>query len=373
MKKIHFLYLFSVLLLIGLIASKYHCGYGFTALAGIADAPSDRFIDELKEIPLYKRIGSGGYDGQFYLQIAIDPTLKNTQLAETLDNPEYRSRRILLPALAHCLGAGTPAYIVAIYCMLNVFCWFATAVLLLHWLPPTSLKSFAKWFACMFSMGALESVRYSLTDLPSMMFILGALYFIERNRQSLSAAFLSAAVLTKETSLLALGHYLNPQTAIEPKAIAHFVLRGLLILLPLGIWAIYVSSVFENNQGFSAVLAMPVVSMITEGFNAINAIVGGNWDSRYTFRLIAILGLSYQFYYLLKNRQPENRVWRIGCIFGCLFLFLGTKVWWGYWAACRAVLPMTFAFNILYDNERHYWPIFIAVNFTLLDGIMRYY
>jgi hypothetical protein len=47
-----------------------------------------------------------GYDGQFYAQIALDPTLQNPDLERALDSPHYRARRIGLPALAALFGLG---------------------------------------------------------------------------------------------------------------------------------------------------------------------------------------------------------------------------------------------------------------------------
>jgi hypothetical protein len=49
---------------------------------------------------------SGGYDGQFYRILAHDP-LDRKEYWSYLDNPRYRSRRILIPAVAAVLGGGS--------------------------------------------------------------------------------------------------------------------------------------------------------------------------------------------------------------------------------------------------------------------------
>ncbi len=49
---------------------------------------------------------STGYDGQFYRDMAHDPLLRKGY-AKYLDEPGYRYRRILIPAIAAVLGAGS--------------------------------------------------------------------------------------------------------------------------------------------------------------------------------------------------------------------------------------------------------------------------
>src|SRR5262249_9235466 len=50
---------------------------------------------------------SGGYDGQFYYRLALDPfTSKRTDFGVTLDIPSYRHQRILYPFMAWALSAG---------------------------------------------------------------------------------------------------------------------------------------------------------------------------------------------------------------------------------------------------------------------------
>ena len=50
----------------------------------------------------------------------------------------------------------------------------------------------------------------------------------------------------------------------------------------------------------------------------------------------------------------------------------GSWVWSGYWAACRAVLPMTLAFNLLLPAGRGFWIWWIAGNLALFHGVWRF-
>jgi len=75
---------------------------------------------------------------------------------------------------------------------------------------------------------------------------------------------------------------------------------------------------------------------------------------------------------LWRSPLPTAPWWRIGAVYSILFLFLSSWVWSGYWAACRAVLPMTVAFNLLLPPGRWFWSWWILGNITLLHGVWRF-
>ena len=64
-----------------------------------------------------------GYDGQFYAQVALDPSLGDPALPRALDNAAYRARRIGLPVLAWAAGLGRPAWVLQAYVLLNAVFW----------------------------------------------------------------------------------------------------------------------------------------------------------------------------------------------------------------------------------------------------------
>jgi hypothetical protein len=98
----------------------------------------------------------------------------------------------------------------------------------------------------------------------------------------------------------------------------------------------------------------------------------GNLDSRYSFSLIAIAGLTTQAWVLWRNPLPQSPWWRIGTAYSLLLIFLSPWVWSGYWAACRAVLPMTIAFNLLLPVTRAFWPLWFLGNLTMLHAVWRF-
>src|SRR5476649_2445749 len=90
-----------------------------------------------------------GYDGQFYAQIALDPTFRRPDLPGALDNPGFRGQRIFLPAIAHVLGLGRPKAVLFIYAALNLAFWYALLAALVRQLPAASTRSFLVLFAIM--------------------------------------------------------------------------------------------------------------------------------------------------------------------------------------------------------------------------------
>lgn len=322
-------------------------------------------------VPVVTR--SAGYDGQFYAQVALDPLLHDSNLATALDAPAYRARRILVPATAALLGSGNPWWTIQIYALLNVCCWFAFAWLLKNELTIADWTSFARWFGCVFSMGVLESVRQSLVDLPALLLLVLAVRANGRNSVKPTTLWLALGNLTKESSILAAAAL----AAYRPLPL--FLRRASLYVavaaLPALLWWVYVSRHFPSNSinssGFGN-FTWPLFGLINEIILSTRAILSGNFDSRYTFALVSIAGFIIQSTVLWLYPRPDTPWWRIGAAYSLLLLVLGPWVWSGYWAVCRAVLPLTIAFNLLLPASRAFWPLWICGNLSLLHAVWRF-
>jgi len=72
-------YLVTCLGFFGLIAHKFDSQTGLTALLGFGESWEAARVEALgEEAPDYfVKADSGGYDGQFYALIALDPTLQD--------------------------------------------------------------------------------------------------------------------------------------------------------------------------------------------------------------------------------------------------------------------------------------------------------
>lgn len=356
-----------------LVLSKFSPQTGFTSLIRFGETWQERRLSALQDLPVAAVPDSGGYDGQFYAQIALDPLLCDPTLPMALDAPSYRARRILVPATAAMTGLGNPWWTLQAYALLNAFCWFALGWLLYRQIEPDGGHAFARWAGCMFGLGVLDSVRQSLVDLPALLLlVLATTAYTKAQRSTGPTLWLALANLTKETSLLA------TSALLADKPLGPFPWRrtgiALLAALPLALWSLYVQQRFASAPGSDGLgnFTWPLFGLLTQAKYSVREVSLGNLDSRYTFSLIGILGLGTQAWTLWRCPHPQSPWWRIGAAYSVLLIFLGPWVWSGYWAACRAVLPMTIAFNLLLPATRSFWPLWILGNLTMLHAVWRF-
>jgi hypothetical protein len=358
----------TLLLFVALLASKFDRVSGFTSLLHFGEPWATRRLPVAQALPIAVKPSSTGYDGQFYAQIALSPSLRDPSLSGSLDAPAYRSRRILMPFLAHCAGFGRPWLILNTFALLNVACWFAFAWLLWREISDSS-TGYARWLACVLALGVLDSVRQSLVDLPALFLLLVAVRESRADRPRRTAVALALGNLTKETTLLASVALLS-----WPRPSPTRLLALLASAMPFALWAVYVALRFPGTPittGFGN-FTWPLVGAAGQLATSFRELLSGNLDSRHLFTPLAIVGMAIQVVFLWRFRAFANPWWRIGAAYSLLLLFLGPWVWSGYWAACRAALPLTLAFNLLLPAGRFFWPLLILGNLTVLHGVWRF-
>lgn len=367
-------YWLAAALFVALVLAKFSPQTGFTSLIRFGETWQERRLSVLQTLPVATAPGSNGYDGQFYAQIALDPLLRGPELQTALDAPTYRARRILAPATAALTGLGNPWWTLQSYALLNVFCWLSLGWLLYRQIDSGCGHAFARWAGCMFSLGVLDSARQSLVDLPALLLLALATTAYTKNQQSpRSSIWLALSNLAKETSLLGTiallaDRFLRP-FSWRRTGIALFATAG-----PLALWSLYVDQRLASmpaSDGWGN-FTWPLLGLLTQAQHSLREVSLGNLDSRYTFSLIGIVGLGTQAWFLWRSPQPQSPWWRIGSAYSILLIFISPWVWSGYWAACRAVLPMTIAFNLLLPATRGFWPLWILGNLTMLHGVWRF-
>jgi len=357
-----------------LIASKFSPQTGFTSLIRFGETWESRRSNALDGLPVATVPDSSGYDGQFYAQVALDPLLHDPETSAALDVPAYRARRILVPAAAAITGMGYPWATLQIYALLNAACWLVLAWLIRRTISGDDWTTFARWTGCMFGMGALESVRQSLVDLPAVLLLTLAILAPDRTRSDRSTVWLALANLAKESSLLG-SFALRLESLRWPFLTRKQALSLILATAPLLAWTIYVGSRLPSTTGTSGIgnFTWPLLGIALQIKTCLSEIALGNWDGRFTMGLLAIIGLVTQALVLGLTPNMNSSWWRVGMAYALLLPFLSPWVWSGYWAASRALLPMTIAFNLLLPgNTRAFWPLWIIGNATLLHAIWRF-
>ena len=167
-----------------MVGLRWDARTGWTELLRFAgNTPGLTELPALQGLPVARMRANGGYDGQFYAQLALYPSLREPALKKTIDDPGYRARRIFLPWMAALLGGGDAWRTLQVFALLNVACWFVLAALLWRWLPPDNWRNVAMWTALLFGVGVIDSVRYSLTDLPALLLLAVAVRASELGRR----------------------------------------------------------------------------------------------------------------------------------------------------------------------------------------------
>ena len=362
--------LFVLLFLLPLFhaARSFDRETGFTSLIFFGPAFDAQALDEVRNVP-HPLVGEVGYDGQFYAQISIDPTLRHPRLGSALDNPRYRSVRILLPALAHALGLGRPAGVLNAYALLNLAFFALLLQGFARFLKPRTVGHFLCIAAAVWSTGAVASVERSLTDLPS-----ATLAFWAAGLAGTAAAFpvFAAAILCRESTVISLFSVAWPRRFEKTESI-RAAAGGLLALLPIAVWSLYVARVFGDRGTMTpGSLGWPFVGLATH-LRSSCATLWNAPDRLSLFTLLSTLSLLAQAAYLLVRPRMDSSFWRMGVAFAALFFFFAEPLFAEQLAYCRAVLPLTLAFNALLiaTPERRFFPWFLAGNAGMAFGALQ--
>jgi hypothetical protein len=360
-----------VALFLASVGRFYHRGTGFTSLIGLPKH-HDGELPALRKVPHYVYPAGVTYDGQFYVQLALVPLLRDPAIDRAIDVPAYRARRILFCWTAWLIGLGRPAWVVQAFALQNVVFWLILAALMTRWLPPQSPRQLASWAACLFAFGLLWSVQFSLLDGPSLVLLSLAIVAAERGRTLVSAAIVGLAGLARETNLL--GAAILPLPTGRASWFRLLLAAGL-IVLPLAIWLDYLWSIYRTTT-FAATdqLTMPFVSYLAAGRRAVR-FLGDPELRRYGFVvLLSIVALTVQAAYLAVVRDVHSSWWRLAVLYGLLML-VAQPVLWDPGAINRFLLPLTVGFNVLLSRSTRssgaFWPWFAGGNLTLLPVIER--
>ena len=316
-----------------------------------------------------------GFDGQFYAQIALDPSVQRPEFRTSVLCGSYRAQRVFLPALAYVIGHGSPPAILRAYALLNLGFWYVLLAALLCWVRGITARGMLVIYAIVLSTGALISIQRALTDLPA-----ATLGFLSIGLEDVPAALLiSIAILTKPTTGLFLTRYLSP----FPDSIGASVRRGGIILLALvlpALWNVYIYHVLGNsNSGHN--LTFPFrdwLGRIMESWKDLATIPFDfqPWEITHwewiLFEFLALSSMTLQAAFLLLRWQWSNPLWVMGIGFALLFFCLSKENFVEQIAYTRTAFPITIAFNLLLLESKRgplFFLYFIPGNIGLLVSL----
>lgn len=353
----------------------FHAGAGFTQFIEMAEAVHHTELAAVRSAPHVHAPPPNGYDGQYYVEMAVDPLLRDPLIDRTMDLPAYRAHRILMPWIAYAAGFGKPAWILQVYSFENVAVWLIFAALLCRWMPPTTARGLVLWAGCLLSHGMLSSVRYALPDAPSTLLIAFAIVAAERDRPLIAAAIIGIAGLARETSVIAATIFVRWITGDRRRWL---LVAGCLVLcvLPLAIWLDYLRSIYRSDT-------------LAGGGNVTMPLVGLWWKLRHiridfvthvpapeiVKSVTCLVGLAFQAVVAVRAllRRGTSAPWApVAVSFLALGLCTHPVVWQGAPGAyTRVLLPLSVGANVLLaaDARASWWAI-AGANLSVVAGVM---
>jgi hypothetical protein len=353
------------------VARHYSREHGLTELILFGSDFKDSELPEVKALhPAI--LSTGGYDGQFYAQLAMDPTMRRPDLKIAVVQINYRCARYLPILLSYIFGFGRPAAILTAYVLINLVAWFGLVALLTAYLRGRTPRQYACLIAAAMTTGALICIERSLGDLPGTTFVLGSTLI-----DGIGAAVLiSLAVLCKPTFLMAAARYAWPMPADRRTFLHRAGLLLVVMAAPLAL-RFYLRYTLGPLVEGAHNLGWPFASWVqTESENWRKLMIQpfqfwpldiSHWEWRF-FEFIAPISLLIQATHLAIWRNPRSPLWWLGATFAVLFICLGQLVTVEEIASARTVLPLTVVFNLRLAEQRGgvFWGFFIAGNFGLL-------
>jgi hypothetical protein len=209
----------------------------------------------------------GGYDGQFYYYIAIDPA----NARYYFDQPTYRYTRILYPMLARVLALNRVDLVPYSLILINLLAIVAGTLAVAAWLKR---RLVSPWFALIYGLfpGLFICLQRDLAEPLAFALVAWGVYLLDtggKHRLTLSALVFALAALTRETAVIfpliyGLAFLLLPSTTVggQPQRetsrrwrdAASFLLTA---LAPLALYKVFLLIWLGDRSGGVAANILP--------------------------------------------------------------------------------------------------------------------
>ncbi len=281
-----------------------------------------------------------GYDGQQFLNLALDPFLNHSETLNSLDHPVYRYRRILYPFISNLFALGNKSLVPYIMIGINIASiTLIVYVIGLHYKENELISPHKSLLTlCIPSVWIVLSLGTS--DLLSSLFLVSSLYYYYKDNNRLTALMISLGCLTRET-LLVVWISLFISSFIENK---HKQIKCLLYgIIPPILWTFYIT--FLDLPGKTRVddnFGIPFVGI----FNKFSSILinGMSVSNLFELYMFSVLLLSFVIIPLsVKNNNNHNILIQICNIFyGTILIFSSFTVLGYYLDYSRVFMDVYF-------------------------------
>lgn len=363
------------------VASYYDRTTGLTIFLGLPANSHAYELPAVQAAPHTHDPVDGGYDAQFYAQMAVDPLLRDPDIDRAMDKPAYRAHRILLSWTAWALSGREASATLRIYAFQNVVAWLLLAGLLLRWLPPRDARTFGLWAGILLTHGLLTSVRNALTDGPSVLMTATAVLAMERGRPWLAALVAGLSGLARETNIFA-GTLFVSQLTRDPRSWLKAAAGVALCVLPLILWLDYLRSIY-GMAAFSGGdhITTPFAGLVWKMRSIGASLISDGFTFKVAANVTVVMSIAAQGGALvwcsmqwLKDRTGSPAWLLVAWPFLLLAVTAHRVIWDGTpGAITRVVLPLTVGVNVLLARHpRAPWWLIVAVNLSVVAGLMAF-
>ncbi|MFB3896457.1 MAG: AZOBR_p60025 family cell surface glycopolymer formation protein [bacterium] len=304
-------------------------------------AAGDKFCDHTlipNGILIYKN--SAGYDGEFYYRLALNPfTSRETEFGIQFDFPAYRQQRIIYPLLVWIFSFGNPQLIpwmlIAInYIGLCCLAWFGAQY-------AKEMHQSAFWGILLpLFPGFILTLSRDLTEIITVMFLVGSLLYIRKTQPILATILLILAIFTKETAIIAAGAIFCIYSYAIWKKKSHPLIPWYVAVVPIIVyigWQILLWLHWRQIPGLSGNknLGIPLLGFISfiREIVELQTIHQKLWFIEIVYLLFLSLVLIYTF--RRATTLPVEKL--ILLFYAGLISLLTTCVWTEDWAFLRTI------------------------------------
>lgn len=281
---------------------------------------------------------SGGYDGQFYYRLALDP-FDYAPVAHgiRLDIPSYRTQRVVYPILAWALAFGQPEAVI----------W---TLILVNFIGIAAIGYAAALLAQRFNRHALTGVLIAaypgfmmtfardLTEIVAMAFLLWAVLAAFAQRNATAALLFSLAILSRETTLLLAGAFFleTVRRRIQGGKMASCIYAA----IPLAVWVAW--NGFQRWR-WGALPAQDHIQTLDWPFKGLVDFVTNYWPfdnpnhvwwALQILIALAFIAVSGRAAFRAETPFPIRAAWSLYALLAAIFAF---GVWLEDWGFIRVL------------------------------------
>ncbi len=214
-------------------------GYNLSSMMRISQNEKEGVASEYFQKGMVIFDDKGGYDGQFYYYVAMDPFMNKGYFKNA-----YRQQRILYPLIAHLLVFGKESLLPYALYIVNLMSLAMGIYFLILILKQYSVNPMWSLFYGL-SPSSIMTIQYDLPSPLSIALIITAIYFYINRNLLLTVVFMALSFLAREDSIVVLMPLLiwDYQCRRQFKRIV--LLMGCLI--PFFLWQLFVTAKLGNT------------------------------------------------------------------------------------------------------------------------------